>query len=182
MNSGDIEDFMKNQTWNSLAPFRSFFDKLGKSTLHWGGREIGLFLFREIRNTDKSNFNFTKFCCTFFREISQNFTKFRINYFAKLFRYENFSNSVHKESILINIFWKSYSVPDPGNFGTDPDHQNRFQKNGYGYIQMFMDFWHECYLSVVLKYNKIQKSILPCENFNFVTKISRYLAKFRKIL
>jgi hypothetical protein len=34
---------------------------------------------------------------------------------------------------------------------------------------------------VVWKCNKIQKCILPCENFNFVTKISRYFAKFRNI-
>jgi hypothetical protein len=39
---------------------------------------------------------------------------------------------------------------------------------------------------VLLKCNKIQKCILPCENFNFVTKISRYFAirnfaKFREI-
>jgi hypothetical protein len=31
---------------------------------------------------------------------------------------------------------------------------------------------------VVLKCKKIQISILPCENFNFVTKISRYFAKY----
>jgi hypothetical protein len=47
---------------------------------------------------------------------------------------------------------------------------------------------------VVLKCKKIQKCILPCENFNFVTKISRnkkklfhkirnkYFAKFREIV
>jgi hypothetical protein len=34
---------------------------------------------------------------------------------------------------------------------------------------------------VVLKCKKIKKCILPCENFNFVTKISRYFAKFRNI-
>jgi hypothetical protein len=31
-------------------------------------------------------------------------------------------------------------LPDPGNFGTDLDHRIRSRKNGYGYIQMFMDF------------------------------------------
>jgi hypothetical protein len=34
---------------------------------------------------------------------------------------------------------------------------------------------------VVLKCKKIQKCMLPCENFNFVKKISRYFAKFRNI-
>jgi hypothetical protein len=34
----------------------------------------------------------------------------------------------------------------PGNFGTDPDHWIRSRKNGYGYMQLFMDFWHKSYL------------------------------------
>jgi hypothetical protein len=34
---------------------------------------------------------------------------------------------------------------------------------------------------VVLKCKKIKKCILPCENFNFVIKISRNFAKFRNI-
>jgi hypothetical protein len=65
------------------------------------------------------------------------------------------------------------SVLDPGNFGTDSDHRIHSPKKGYGYIQIFMDFWHKSFLFGVLKCKKIQKCILPCENFNFVTKMSQ---------
>jgi hypothetical protein len=77
-----------------------------------------IFLFSKIRNNDASDFNFAKF-----REIPRNFVvlyfaKFReivslCKFFkyqyisrniAKLFRYVNFSNPIHKESILIKKF------------------------------------------------------------------------------
>jgi hypothetical protein len=38
------------------------------------------------------------------------------------------------------------SVPDLGNFGTDPDHQICSPKNGSGFIQIFMDFGYKSYL------------------------------------
>jgi hypothetical protein len=84
----------------------------------WLGNRI--FLFRKIRNNDESDFNFAKF-----REIPRNFIQFLaipqnfIKYrdfqipihFAKLFRYVNFSNPMHKESILINILHKISLFP-----------------------------------------------------------------------
>jgi hypothetical protein len=56
------------------------------------------------------------------------------------------------------------SVPDPGNFGTDLEHQIRSQKNGYAYIQIqyLWTFDIQVIFLVVLKCKKLQKCILPC--------------------
>jgi hypothetical protein len=77
-------------------------DKQNTGDVGWSRNRI--FLFREIRNNDESDFNFAKF-----REISlyfilRNFAKFRINYFAKLFRYVNFSNTNTFHEISRNCF------------------------------------------------------------------------------
>jgi hypothetical protein len=96
-----------------------------------------------------------------------------------LFRYVNVSNSIHKESILINIFWKSYQCSGSGKFwhgsGSVPE------KTDIDTYKCLWIFDIKVIFLVVLKCKKIQKCILPCENFNFVTKISRYFAKFRNI-
>jgi hypothetical protein len=134
--------------------------------------------------------NSAKFCCTFFREIvslckffkyqytSRNFAKFFINYFAKLFRYVNFSNSIHKESILINIFWKSYQCSGSGKFWHGSGSSDPFPKKRI-LIHMYKCSWI-CDIKVIfLVVWKIGNAIkfknisYPVKIFNFVTKISR---------
>jgi hypothetical protein len=71
----------------------------------------------------------------------------------------------HKYCSLLTI------VPDPGYFGTDPDHQIHPEKTDpdtYNYLRTF-DI--KVIFLEVLKCRKIQQSILPCDKFNFVTKI-----------
>jgi hypothetical protein len=63
------------------------------------------------------------------------------------------------------------SVPDPGNFGTDPDHRIYSRKTDpdtYKYLWTF----GVIKVILVLKCKKILKCILPCQKFNFVKKIA----------
>jgi hypothetical protein len=78
--------------------------------LGWSRKRI--FLFREIRNNDESDFNFAKFReISLYRYfISRNFTKFHINYFAKLFRYVNFPNTNTFREISYKLFSEIVSL------------------------------------------------------------------------
>jgi hypothetical protein len=73
------------------------------------------------------------------------------------------------------------SVPDPRNFGTDPDHRIRNRKNRSGYIQIFMDI--KVIFLVVLKWKKIQICSYPVNNLISSQKfrdISRNFVTFRE--
>jgi hypothetical protein len=69
-----------------------------------GWLRIRIFLFREIRNNAKSDFNFAKVHKISLYFLTRNFAKFRINYFAKLFCYENFSNTNTPGKISFKLF------------------------------------------------------------------------------
>jgi hypothetical protein len=131
--------------------------------------------------------------------LSRNFAKFRINYFAKLFRYVHFSNTSTFREISYKLFREIVLLCNSFEFDTQRINFNQHflkvlpvfrireilaririigsvpEKNRYKYLWIF-DI--EVIFLVVLKCNKIQKCILPCENFNSLTKISRYFAKF----
>jgi hypothetical protein len=119
--------------------------------------------------------NSLKFRCTFFREISYKLFR-EIVSLCKFFEFNTLRINFNQHFLkVLPVFRIREILALIRIIGSVPE------KTDMDTYKCLWIFDIKVVFLVVLKCNKIQKCILPCENFNFVTKISRYFAKFRNI-